>query len=105
MDPRLCRRIWAWFDGSLRQGTGAIGVVVACWGEDDTGLPATAWLEAEMVGAALEDISLLEAQAFSKAAQRVADFHNGGWPGDRHHPDFDLLLPEVLAWLGRRDSR
>ena len=78
LDPRLCRRIWAWFDGSLRQGTGALGVVVACWGEDETGLPATAWLEAEMVGASLEDITLLEAQAFSKAAQRVADFHNGG---------------------------
>ena len=62
-------------------------------------------LEAEMLGSDLTDISLLEAMGLSRAVQRIADLRGAGLPQHVPHPDLELVLPEVLSWLSRRDLR
>ena len=53
----------------------------------------------------MADVTLLKAKAFALAARRLLEVFTHGWPGDAQHLDFELMLPEVLAWLGSAASR
>ena len=77
LHPCLC---WAWFDGSLRAGLGAIGVVIACWGSRGSGPPDAVLMESQWLGSGHNDITLLEAKELELAVTRLAEVRGGSWP-------------------------
>ena len=103
--PLRLGNCWAWFDGSLRAGLGAIGVINACWGAGGTGEPDAVLMESHCLGGGHGDITLLEAKALELAVTRLADGRKQAWPGSLSHADWKFIVPEIMAWIGRRTLR
>ena len=78
-------------------------MVVACWRKGGTAEPNAVLMESEYLGGDHRDITHLEAKALLLAATRLAEARRQAWPEPRIHADWKFIVPEILAWLGRRD--
>ena len=101
--PKLLRRCWAWFDGSLRSGQGAIGAVIARWASYGSGPPDAVLLESQWLGDSHNDITLFEARALARVVTRLDEARKGAWPEMAPQADIAIIAPEILEWIARRE--